>query len=163
MASQQAFIISTGASQANFVAASSVSSCLGSSLGMEYALESGSNASASLSTRSSRRSCTAAPFSSIRFTSASYWAYFLRPTVRLPTMEHRAVPRAPTRAAAPPPPGTGALEARTAAKSAQLFSIIFSLIDRSTFPGKTLSPSHRAPAQFSHMIRIARRFFGQSS
>ena len=38
---------------------------------------------------------------------------------RLPTMFPRAVPMAPTRAEAPPPPGTGALDASTSTNSLQ--------------------------------------------
>ncbi len=45
--------------------------------------------------------------------SSSTSAYFFFPTVSEPTMLPKAVPTAPTRAAAPPPPGVGALEAST--------------------------------------------------
>ena len=44
------------------------------------------------------------------------------------TMEHSAAPNAPTSAAAPPPPGTGALDASILAKSSQLRSTSLSLI-----------------------------------
>src|SRR5699024_8678896 len=58
-------------------------------------------------------------FSFSAYISSSTSAYFFLPTVRLPTMFPRAVPTAPTSADAPPPPGTGALEASTSTNSLQ--------------------------------------------
>ena len=55
--------------------------------------------------------------------SASTSAYFFLPTVKLPTMLPSAIPTAPTNADAPPPPGTGALDASTSTNSSHVFLV----------------------------------------
>lgn len=51
------------------------------------------------------------------------FSYFFFPRVRFPTMLPRAVPRAPTNADAPPPPGVGFAEARKLVNSLQVLSV----------------------------------------
>src|SRR5699024_189572 len=81
------------------------------------ALDRGSNTSASLSIRRRKSFWSSSHFFFNSHISSSTSAYFFLPTVRLPTIFPRAIPTAPTRADAPPPPGTGALEARTSTNS----------------------------------------------
>ena len=119
-------IISIGASRAFTVASSSTWSRVGSSFGMPYALDSGSNASASANTRSMSLARMTSPSARMRWMSSSYSAYFFLPVVKLAVMLPSATPRAPTYAAAPPPPGTLTLAASASANSMQLFSISFS-------------------------------------
>ena len=66
----------------------------------------------------------------------------------------RAVPMAATRAEAPPPPGTGALEARTVTNSVQLAcakSIVILLILHLPLPGR---------AYFFHEEKVAKSRWG---
>ena len=83
---------------------------------------------------------------SMRCTSSSYSAYFFLPVVKLPTIEQSATPRAPTSAAAPPPPGTDSLPPASAKLRAALVHQSLShefLLPRTT---ESCTPVHpRAP------------------
>ena len=83
--------------------------------------------SAYTSVSSCIRLCSCSRSLSEYFRSSSIWsctsAYFSFPSVRFPTMETRAAPRAPTNAETDPPPGSGDLEASLSRNTIIGFSV----------------------------------------